>query len=194
MATSDGTRAREHVQLTTLMGGETLFASGDESRGFFEVCTGRIRLARFSAGGRETVLFSAGPGDRFAEASLFADRYHCDAVALTDAVVACFPKAAVLAHLNADASAHLDLTADLARQVITLRARLTLRDIRSARERVLAFLSAEAGLDGRTVEIDASLKDVAASIGLSPEAFYRTLAQLDAQGSIQRAPGRIVLT
>ncbi|WP_371125891.1 cyclic nucleotide-binding domain-containing protein [Bosea sp. (in: a-proteobacteria)] len=40
-----------------LAAGETLFAAGDETRGFFEVRTGRVRLMRFGADGRETALF-----------------------------------------------------------------------------------------------------------------------------------------
>jgi CRP-like cAMP-binding protein len=154
-----------------LAAGETLFAAGDETRGFFGVREGRVRLVRYGAEGRETALFTAGPGERFAEASLFAGRYHCDAIAVSDAVVACYPKTACLARLSDDTPARLDLTVDLARQVMTLRAQLTLRDIRSARERVLAFLVAEAGDDGRTIVFDGSLRDIAVAIGLTPEAF-----------------------
>ncbi len=117
-----------------LAAGETLFATGDPTRGFFAVCKGRIRLARFSESGRETVLFVAGPGERFAEASLFAETYHCEAQAVSESTVACFSKAEALALLQNDATARLDLTADLARQVMELRSALTLRDIRSARE------------------------------------------------------------
>ena len=77
---------------------------------------------------------------------------------------------------------------------MTLRARLTLRDIRSARERLLAHLVAQAGADGRTVAIKGLLKDLAATIGLTPEVLYRTLAQLEAQRAIQRGDGTITLT
>lgn len=178
----------------SLAAGETLFATGDATRGFFAVRHGQIRLARFSAGGRETVLFIAGPGVRFAEASLFAETYHCDARAVTESSVACFSKADALASLRNDAAAGLDLTADLARQVMELRSALTLRDVRSARERVLAHLVARTGADGRTVAITGLLKDVAASIGLTPEVFYRTLAQLEAERVIRRGGGMIELT
>ena len=177
-----------------LAAGETLFATGDLARGIFAVRKGRIRVARFSMSGRETVLFVAGPGERFAEASLFAETYHCDAQAVTESSVACFPKSEVLALLQADAAAGLNLTADLARQVMELRSALTLRDIRSARERVLAYLVARAGADGRTVAIKGRLKEVAATIGLSPEVLYRTLAQLKAERLIRRGGGTIELT
>ena len=177
-----------------LAAGETLFAAGDAARGFFLVRSGRMRLVRFGAGGRETALFVAGPGERFAEASLFAETYHCDAVSLIESSVACFPKAAVLTLLQANTSATMDLMADLARQVMDLRAALTLRDIRSARERVLAHLVARAGPDGRTISVDGRLKDVAAAIGLTPEALYRTLAQLEAEGAVRRGEDSITLT
>lgn len=176
-----------------LKAGETLFAAGDRTRGFFVVRSGRVRMVRFSAAGRETALFTAGPGDRFAEASLFAETYHCDAVALTDSTVACFPKATVLALLRTDADASLALVADLARQVMELRAAVALRDIRSARARVLAYLVMKAGADGRTVAVDGLLKDVAAAVGLTPEALYRTLAQLQAEGAIRRGERAITL-
>lgn len=174
--------------------GETLFATGDATRGFFAVRKGQIRLARFSASGRETVLFVAGPGERFAEASLFAEVYHCDAQAVAESTVACFPKTEALNLLQNNTAARLDLTADLARQVMELRSALTLRDIRSARERVLAHLVAQAGTDGRTVAIKGLLKDVAATIGLAPEVLYRTLAQLEAERVISRGGATIKLT
>lgn len=177
-----------------LAAGETLFATGDATRGFFVVRKGQIRLVRFGASGRETVLFVATAGERFAEASLFAGTYHCDAQAVTESTVACFPKAEALAILQNDVDARLDLTADLARQVMELRYALTLRDIRSARERLLAHLVAQAGADGRTVALEGLLKDLAATIGLTPEVPYRTLAQLETERAIGRGDGTITLT
>ena len=167
---------------------------GDATRGFFLVRRGQIRLARFSASGRETLLFVAGPGERFAEASLFVETYHCDARAVAESSVACFPKSAALALLEGDAIARLELTADLARQVMELRSALTLRDVRSARERVLGYLVARTGVDGRTIAIGGPLKDIAAMIGLAPEVLYRTLAQLESERIIRRGNGIIELT
>jgi hypothetical protein len=46
-----------------LAAGETLFAAGDETRGFFRVREGRVRLVRFGTEGRETALFTAGPAN-----------------------------------------------------------------------------------------------------------------------------------
>jgi CRP/FNR family transcriptional regulator, dissimilatory nitrate respiration regulator len=176
-----------------LKSGETLFRLGDKTAGLFEVVAGRVRLSRIDHSGREVILYVAGPGETIAEASLFSPAYHCDAVAATDALVRIYPKAAVLAAFEKDPKSARTFTATLARQVMNLRTRLEQRNIRSARERVRHFLSVNAGADGRTVEISGTLKDVAAELGLTHEALYRTLAALERAGEIKRNRGKITL-
>ena len=177
-----------------LKAGEVLFRLGDKTAGVCEIVAGRVRLARVDRGGHEIVLHVAGPGETFAEASLFAGHYHCDAIDSTNAVVRVYPKTAVLAVFDKDAKAARAFTATLARQVMNLRTRIEQRNIRSARERVRHYLALNAGIDGRTVELTGTLKDLAAELGLTHEALYRTLAALERSGAIKRGNGRIVLT
>ena len=143
--------------------------------------------------GRETVLFVAGAGETFAEASLFSPAYHCDAIASTYAVVRVYPKSAVLSAFAKDPKAMQAFTATLARQLMGLRTRLAQRDIRSARARLRHFLALNTGADGRTVELRGTVKDLAAELGLTHEALYRTLAALEKAGEIRRTPGKITL-
>jgi len=177
-----------------LKSGEALFRLGDKTAGLCEVIAGRVRLARVDRSGREIVLHVAGPGDTIAEASLFSPAYHCDAIASTDAVVRVYPKPAVLAAFEKDRKAAQAFTATLARQVMNLRTRIEQRNIRSARERVRHFLALNAGADGRTVELGGTLKDLAAELGLTHEALYRTLAALERSGAIKRGRGKITLS
>ena len=177
----------------TLKSGEALFRLGDKTAGLCEVVAGRVRLARVDRAGREIVLHVAGPGETIAEASLFASRYHCDAIASTDAVVRIYPKTAVLAAFAQDRAAAQAFTATLARQVMSLRTRIEQRNIRSARERVGHYLSVNVGADGRTVALTGTLKDLAGELGLSHEALYRTLGALERAGAIKRGKGKIVL-
>jgi CRP/FNR family transcriptional regulator, dissimilatory nitrate respiration regulator len=176
-----------------LKSGETLFRQGNKTAGFYEVVAGRVRLSRIDRSGREVILYVAGPDETIAEASLFSPTYRCDAVAGTDALVRIYPKAAVLAAFEKDPKAARTFTATLARQVMNLRTRLEQRNIRSARERVRHYLSVNADADGRMVQIDGTLKDVAAELGLTHEALYRTLATLERAGEIRRNGGRITL-
>jgi CRP-like cAMP-binding protein len=128
-----------------------------------------------------------------AEASLFAATYLCDAIATTDAVVRLYPKAAVLAELDRNPKAARKFAAVLARQVMTLRTRLEQRNIRTARDRVRHYLAVSADVDGRTVALSGTLKDVASELGLTHEALYRTLAEMEADGEIERRKGAIRL-
>ncbi len=176
-----------------LKSGEALFRLGDKTAGFCEVIAGRVRLARVDRSGHEIVLHVAGPGETIAEASLFSPAYHCDAIASSDAVVRIYPKSAVLAAFEQDRKAAQAFTATLARQVMNLRTRIEQRNIRSARERVRHFLGVNAGDDGRTVSLRGTVKDLAAELGLTHEALYRTLAALERSGEIKRGKGKITL-
>jgi len=174
-----------------LKSGETLFRLGGKTEGLYEVVAGRIRLSRTDRSGHEVILYVAAAGETIAEASLYSSTYHCDAIASTDAQVRLYPKHAVLAAFEKDAKAAQAFTAMLARQVMNLRTRIEQRNIRSARERVRHFLSLSA--DGRTVTLTGTLKDLAAELGLTHEALYRTLAALERAGEIRRGRGKIVL-
>ena len=176
-----------------LKSGETLFRLGDKTAGLFEVIAGQVRLARVDRAGHEIILYVAGPGETLAEASLFASSYHCDAIASTDAVVRLYPKTAMLAAFEKNPKAAQAFTATLARQVMNLRTRIEQRNIRSARERLRHYLALNVGADRRTVALQGTLKDLAAELGLSHEALYRTLAALERTGAIKRGKGRIVL-
>ena len=104
--TSEGSRLPASVRTLSverrLGRGEVLFRKDDAAIGLYAVEEGHIRLSRVDADGREVILHSAGPGDLVAEASLFSPRYHCDAVALTDARVRLYPKKALLAEFRRD--------------------------------------------------------------------------------------------
>jgi CRP/FNR family transcriptional regulator, dissimilatory nitrate respiration regulator len=169
-----------------LRAGEPLFHLGDKTRGLYEVVSGRVRLSRMDRAGHEVMLYVAGAGDTIAEASLYSPAYHCDAIANTEALVRLYPKAVVLAAFAKDRNAVQAFTATLARQVMNLRTRIEQRNIRSARERVRHFLAVNAGADRRTVTIPGALKQLAADLGLSHEALYRTLARMAADGEITR--------
>jgi CRP-like cAMP-binding protein len=177
----------------TLKAGEALFRQGDKTVAFYEIVAGRVRLARVDRAGREAVLHVAGPGDTIAEASLFSPQYHCDAIAGTDAVVRVYRKTDVLAAFARDPKLAQAFTATLARQVMNLRTRIAQRNIRSARDRLRHYLSVNADADGRSVTLSGTLKDLAAELGLTHEALYRTLAALERAGEIKRSRGKINL-
>jgi CRP-like cAMP-binding protein len=175
----------------SLKAGETLFRQGTRTVGLYEIVNGKVRLARVDRSGREAVLHSASVGETIAEASLFSTTYHCDAIATTNAVVRLYPKAAILAEFKRNPKAAEAFMAMLARQVMNLRTSLEQRNIHSARDRIRHYLAVNLGPDGRSVTLSGTLKDLAATLGLTHEALYRTLARMQQDAEIHRQKGKI---
>jgi CRP/FNR family transcriptional regulator, dissimilatory nitrate respiration regulator len=173
--------------------GQALFRIGDPTVGIYEIVKGQVQMVRVDASGREIILYAASAGDLFAEAALFSPIYLCDAMTKRGATVRLYPKASLLSEFRQNPQAAEAFMAILAHEIINLRTRLELRNIRSARDRVRHFLALNTGTDGRTVRLRATLKDLAAELGLTHEAFYRALADLAADGEIKRFKSKILL-
>src|SRR5947208_349973 len=173
--------------------GEFLFEQGDRAAAIYKVESGRLRLIRRTVDDHLVVLHPARRGEFFAEASLFAEVYHCDAIAAAQSRVRVYPKAKVMDALRTDPLLTEALMARLAHQLQELRARMELRNVRSARERTLQYFRLRAGLHGHSVAIEGRFQDIAAEIGMTREALYRALARLEAEGRITRTETTIVL-
>jgi len=177
----------------TLVAGEYLFKQGDRAAAIYKVESGRLRLIRRTVDDHLVILHAARRGEFFAEASLFAEAYHCDAVAAAQSRVRVYAKSTVMDALRTDPALAEAFMARLARQLQELRARMELRNIRSARDRVLQYLRLCDGGHGRSIAIEGQLQDIAAEIGITREALYRTLAGLEAEGSLTRTETEIRL-
>ena len=142
-------------------------------RSLFVVDRGAVELRRFTEGGNVLVLQRAIDHAVLAEASLYSDCYHCDAVAIhtTRLLVISKPKLkrAMLEdqHLANLWGTYLSACIQNARQ----RAEILSR--RSVAERLDGWLSMK---DAR-LPAKGQWKQVAAEIGVTPEALYRELAR-----------------
>ena len=166
--------------------GETLFREGVRSRGPWVVLAGALELVRHGAPGERVPVHRARAGESFAEGSLFASRYHCDAVATDRARVVGFDRAAVLERFGTDPDFARAMAAALAADLQRARRRVQLLSIRSAERRVL-----EAVGDGL---LDGGVARLAAALALTPEATSRALAALVRRGALERiGRGRFVV-
>ena len=181
------------LERRSLARNEALFRQGEKVTAIYFVETGRLRLERRTFDGRTLVLGTTLSGNFFVEAALFADIFHCDAVATEPSKVCIYPKAAVLNALRADPANAMSFLSLVAHQVIELRHRLEIMKVRSAKERVMLYLDLNAGPDGRTVDLRSQLQDIASELGLTREVLYRTLASLEQAGTIERNDARILL-
>lgn len=164
--------------------GETLFRTHDTSKGCYLLEQGEVRLVRWSSDGRETVIHVARAGEIFAEAALFSRHYHCDAVASVEASGYLLRKAAIDGAFRTNPLFARAFAARLARQVQALRRRVEILGMKSADERIMAGLSQYETLDTGEFAGLPPLKTLAAQIGLTHEALYRSIARLVRDGRL----------
>jgi len=181
------------LERRSLARNEVLFRQGDKVKAIYFIESGVLRIERRTFDGRTLILGTTPANNFFVEAALFADIFHCDAVATEASRVRIYPKTAVLDALRSDPASGMTFLALMARQVIDLRQQMELMKVRSAKERVKLYLDFNAGPDGCTVALPGQLQDVAGELGLTREAFYRPLASLQRAGAIERAAHHIVL-
>lgn len=179
--------------LRTLASGQALFRQGARTSGIFRLSTGSIRMQRYTSGGSVVTMHTARPGELFAEASLFSPRYHCDAIAQTEASVFIYARAHVLRALNENPSALITFSAGLAQRLQSLRQLMELRQVRSADERVLQYLRVHCDAHGGWAA-PGTLKQWAEELALTHEALYRTLARLQRAGLLVRDADKMRLT
>jgi CRP-like cAMP-binding protein len=160
------------------LAGEYLFHMGDMPDTIYLVLSGEVHLQRYTDAGDLIIIHRAFPESYFAEASLFSDSYHCDAIIETEASVVAINKHAILNLMDNDPSFALKVTAYFARQVQDYRRLLELRSIKSAKDRVLAGLH-EGWHKG-------SIISFAAQLGLTHEATYRALNELVRTGRAEK--------
>lgn len=177
-----------------LQPGAAAFRQGDTVSAVFLVTKGRVRLRRNLEDGATVAVHTAFAGDSFAEAALFAEHYHCDAVAEVASVLRAYPVARLRQRLTTDPQAAFGFVRFMAAQVRDLRWRVELRNVHAAETRVMIWLEAKAQGLPPAVATTQPWTEIAHEIGLTREALYRTLARLEAQRRIRREKGRTVLT
>ena len=169
----DWSRPFEGASVRTLKAGSALFLRNDPVENAFLVRKGRISLRRALKDGGLLTLHTANAGELVAEASLFADFYHCDAITDVATDVAVLPRKTLMKHLSRVSSAdHLSVRAfeRTAKELQTLRTRIEIMRLRKVADRLDAYLELYGPPDaGEWVRI-------ADWIGVSPAALYRELA------------------
>ena len=180
------------ARVLSLGTGEMAFRQGEPARAIFQVRDGSVALVRHLADGALLTLATATSGQTFAEASLFAERYHCDAIARSKSEVLVVPSDALRGRLAANPDQAIQFAEFLAGQVRELRARLEIQRIKKAPERLLAWLRWRAQGKSSFQATDAWSR-VASELALSQEALYRALSALEKAGHIRRQGRKLEL-
>lgn len=172
--------------------GDCLFEQGKGVVNLYLINSGRVKLIRNTIDGTPLIAHTSERGETIAEASLFTEHYHCSAIADVPTNVSFVKKKELLQHLDNNPLEMKKLLAVLARQVRDLRTINEIKNIRSAKERILAYIRSNIDNNNEMV-LELSLKDTAHKIGLAHETFYREIKKLEESTVIIRKGNHIKL-
>jgi CRP-like cAMP-binding protein len=159
--------------ILTLRRNEELFLAAHPVTKLFVVLEGGVDLMRVQLDGRRVILQRAREMQVLAEASVYADRYHCDAVAArpTRCLAVAVPD---FRHaLENDLSFALMWQNHLARELQRTRQLTELLARRTVRDRLDGWLETI----GNGLPEKGKWLDLADALGVSPEALYREIAR-----------------
>jgi len=151
---------------------ETLFHPGDAVRRVYFVTTGAIHLVRHQASGTSLVIQRASAGQIVAEASLFASRYHCHAVAMLPTAVWSVAKSELLGRISADPRIGLIFMKTLAHELQHSRFQVEVLSMKTVAARLDAWIEWNGELPPKGEWVS-----LAAELAVSPEALYREIGR-----------------
>lgn len=166
------------IATRSLKKGTPLFRRNDPATAMYHVLSGQVDLIRYTRQGDEVIIHRAHVGETFAEAGLFSDAYHCDAIAASDTELVRIDKAAIVQRMELEPDFAIAMSARFAGQIQNYRRRLEIVAIRDATSRVFAAVA-----DGMLV---GNIKSGAAQIGMTHEAVYRALSALVRSGRLTK--------
>jgi CRP-like cAMP-binding protein len=153
--------------------GQYLFHLADPVRAIHVVRDGWVHLVRHQTDGSLLVLQRAGAGSVVAEASLYSESYHCDAVAPRSAQLLAFGRADIQQRLRGDPDFAETWASHLTRELQRARLHAEILSLKTVARRLDAWMAWRGG----DVPARGDWKMVAGEIGVSPEALYREIAK-----------------
>jgi CRP/FNR family transcriptional regulator, dissimilatory nitrate respiration regulator len=155
----------------------TLFREGEPGEAMYLLARGRISLHKLSPDGRETVIKVIKPGEVFAEVILFEKKFYpVTAVALTEILVFRLLRRDLLDLLRQDDFRN-DFIAMLLRKQRYLADKIQQLTSQDVGQRLRAFLLEQYG-EREQIHAEINKKQLAASIGATPETLSRLLQDL----------------
>ena len=169
--------------------GETVFTEGEQGDTLFIVLTGKVKVGRRAADGRENMLSVMGPSDMFGELSLFDPGPRtATATVLTDARLASLAHAALRPWLNDRPEIAEQLLRVLARRLRRTNdalADLIFTDVPGRVAKALLELAERFGTqegEGVRVHHDLTQEELAQLVGASRETVNKALADFASRG------------
>jgi CRP/FNR family transcriptional regulator len=193
-------RIRAIASLRQIEKKEILFSDGEETRGFYVILSGRVKLFKVSPEGKEQILHIVSAPDAFAEAALFLEgTYPAFAEAMTDCQLLYFPKKDFIQLIEKNPQLSINMIVTLShylKRFASLIEELSLKEVSSRVAKYIVDLSMKSSKEGKSpkeVELDLSKTQLALKLGTVSETLSRTLAKMRAKRIIDVKKNKIII-
>jgi len=164
--------------------GETIYRAGDEGGTLFVLYTGRAKLFRLNAGGKEQVLRLVEPGEFIGELSLFSSLPLTDNAQALEATTMCVLQGQRLKELMAKyPSIAFKVLDELSRRLEKAENRIEDISLSSVTKRIAGALL-ELSEGRQEFLLPMTKGDLASQLGMTQETLSRKLAALQEEGLI----------
>lgn len=172
--------------------GELLFSEGDACRGLYIIDSGRLRIFKSSASGREQVLAVEGPGSSVAELPVFdGGPYPASVSAVDDAQILFISRQDLRAFCLEHPEVALKMLAVVGARLRRLVGIIEELSFTTVRQRLVAALVRLAQTTGKRTdngiefELPGTHQEMAHQLGTVRELVSRNLMRLQAEGLVQ---------
>jgi len=176
--------------------GQIIFSEGDEGIGFYVIISGRVKIFKLSAEGKEQILHIMEKNDPFGEAAVFAgENFPASAEALVDTKVYLFPRRSFVELIKKNPSLALNMLAFLSRRLRRLASLVEDLSLKAVPGRLAAYLLYLSDRSNKSdiLELDISKNQLAGLLGTIPETLSRILKKMDQDKLIRTSARRIHL-
>jgi len=174
--------------------GEAIFSEGEDADGFYVVITGRVKIFKLSADGKEQILHFFGPGEPFGEVPVFTGQHFpASAEVMEESRVFFFPRKSFVDLIKRNPSLALNMLAILSKRLRRFAALiddLSLKEVPGRLAAYLLYLS-DQNKGAKVLELAVTKAQLASLLGTIPETLSRILGKLSSQGLIESDGRRI---
>lgn len=174
----------EGKSCVTYKKGQTLFYEGTRPMGLFCINSGKVKVFKIGAQGREQIVRLSKPGDFLGYRALLSEEfYSASATVLEEAAICFIPKANFMTLLRENPTFFAKMTKSICKELGVMEEKLATIAQKSVRERLattLLMLKESYGMEGEgseLIDIMLSREDLANIVGTATETVIRLLSE-----------------
>ena len=176
--------------------GQHIFSEGDNGVGFYVVISGKVKIYKLSAEGKEQILHIFGPGEPFAEVAVFAGaNFPANALAIEASRIFFFPRSSFITLIKDNPALAMNMMAELSlrlKKFAHMIESLSLKEVPGRLANHILLLADEQN-NASQITLGLAKSHLASLLGTIPETLSRILTKMSNQKLIESQGSTITI-